>query len=235
MSKADESYQRGSAAFEAGEVFDALADLGEAAEQGHVAAAKLLGHIYSTGIEVDRSKAKAAKWYTMAAERGDANAREHLARVLPGDLTLEEVRANLARATQGALELARRLVIQPLPDSVLYLLDVGGSNTSVQLENGARKIELGAVNDPLPLDQALEWLWHDGHAAMWVDVNARRIDGAHTWIGLMRSRGFVGLHKALYHQAEGYPPFHVTGLFAPPGWKSVEADGRFKLGWMYDQ
>jgi len=255
---ADHLYYRGLATHESGgDIESALTALREAVEQGHAGAAVYLGQVYSFGMRVPRDEVEAIKWYTIAAERGYPGAKERLDKLVsaqlleevgdyptepkrlpsagPGEIRLEGIRANLANAAESALSLARKLVLQELPDQLLFLLDTAASGPSVMLEYGERRVGLGTTDDPQPLNKAVEWLWHDGHAAMWVDVNARRADDQFTYIGLMRSRGFVARPDRLYHKAEGYPPFHVTGLFAPANWESVEKNGRFKLGWMYDK
>ena len=153
---------------------------------------------------------------------------------LAGSFTREQVAAPLERAATAALARARRTFAQQLPESVLFVLD-SGTALGVHVERGARQIEIGKLNQPKALAEAVDWLWYDGPVPMWVNIYAQRADERHTYLALTRARGFIAEAKRLYHVNEGYPPFHVTGLVAPPGWTSVEKDGRFKLGWVYDQ
>ena len=52
-----------------------------AADQGHIHAQYNLGLMYDLGLGVTQSYSEARKWYTLAANQGDGDAKERLDRI----------------------------------------------------------------------------------------------------------------------------------------------------------
>src|SRR5579885_3542871 len=61
-------------AYQRGYYLTAINEATKRAQQNDPAAMTLLGEIYSQGLGVPRDDAKAAQWYKLAADRGDAHA-----------------------------------------------------------------------------------------------------------------------------------------------------------------
>ena len=68
-------YQKGFDAYNRGDHATALSELKPLAEQGNAIAQSNLGWMYSNGKGVTQDDKTAVKWYTLAAEQGDARAQ----------------------------------------------------------------------------------------------------------------------------------------------------------------
>ena len=58
----------------------------QSAEQGYITAMTAVGYLYSAGKEVPLNDVEAAKWFRMAAEKGDAVAQVNLGRLLVNEM-----------------------------------------------------------------------------------------------------------------------------------------------------
>jgi hypothetical protein len=76
--EADDAFQRGVAAYKAGDAATALAEFRTAAELGTPVAQFNLGLLYATGQGTPKDEAQAAKWWRKAAENGLADAQNNL-------------------------------------------------------------------------------------------------------------------------------------------------------------
>jgi hypothetical protein len=135
-----------------------------------------------------------------------------------------------------ALELARSTVTDELPSSVRFLLKPNSSHSSDPLYDDEEifpedtRPEQPYVG-PLNEDEAVAWLWRHGKVPEWIDLAVLRQDGRHSYFGLLCCGRFTGQDYLLYHQDEGYPPFHATPPRPPDGWQDLARDGRFSLYW----
>ena len=68
-------FDKGFAAYEAGDYATAFVEFSELAEQGYADAQYNLALMYDNGEGVTQDYAEAVKWYTLAAEQGDATAQ----------------------------------------------------------------------------------------------------------------------------------------------------------------
>lgn len=84
---------------------------------------------------------------------------------------------------------------------------------------------------PMTDQEVVELLWREGMVPEWIDVTPYSSDGTGTYFQLRCCGRFASKDDLLYHKEERYPPFHAPGVIIPPGWKSVEKDGRFDLHW----
>lgn len=73
---------------------------------------------------------------------------------------------------------------------------------------------------PYDEEQVIERLWRDGYVPVWIDVTPYEEDGKDTYFELRCAGRFSNDEAILYHQKEGYPPFHRFGPIIPSGWKS---------------
>lgn len=71
-------YQKGLAAYDAGDYAKAMSIWLPLAEKGDVPAQRGVGKLYEKGRGVDRDFAKAIRWYRPAAEKGDAESQYRL-------------------------------------------------------------------------------------------------------------------------------------------------------------
>jgi TPR repeat protein len=68
-------FNKGMAAYAAGDFATAAKEFNKAAEQGDADAQLLLGIMYNNGEGVLQDYKEAVKWFRLAAEQGDANAQ----------------------------------------------------------------------------------------------------------------------------------------------------------------
>lgn len=73
-----QDFDKGEAAYQAGDYATALQELGPLAEQGNAEAQFTLGFMYQFGAGVLQDHAEAAKWYKQASLQGMAKASENL-------------------------------------------------------------------------------------------------------------------------------------------------------------
>ena len=73
-----QDFQKGLAAYEAGDYATALEEWRPLAEKGSAASQFNLGLMYGNGTGVLQDYAEAVKWYRLAAEQGDASAQYNL-------------------------------------------------------------------------------------------------------------------------------------------------------------
>ena len=59
--------------------------------------------------------------------------------------------------------------------------------------------------------QARKYLWVDGNIPQWVNLSVHAADSQYTYIEVAVCDRLADDDRALYHQREGNPPFHVLG------------------------
>ncbi|MCM8543566.1 MAG: hypothetical protein NE328_25075 [Lentisphaeraceae bacterium] len=70
-------------------------------------------------------------------------------------------------------------------------------------------------------------LYKNEEIPVWVDLFVGYYDDNYTYIEVTFSEDYTNDESLLFHQKEGYPPFHAVGPTVPEGWKSIEEDGSF--------
>lgn len=136
----------------------------------------------------------------------------------------------------AAVSFARRFVVQELPEEKMFLLHLNQSydgNPLVDDEETYPEDSLPGGKPPEPLleDQVISRLWRDGKVPEWVNLCVQAQDDTFTYIELLCCGRYTAQDENLYHQHEGYAPFHVLGPDLPIGWRSIEESGRFDLYW----
>lgn len=75
----------------------------------------------------------------------------------------------------------------------------------------------------------VECLWRSGKIPVWIDITPYETDGVFLYLKLLCCGRFTDDEGLLYHQREGYPPFHLFGPVQPVGYRGLEQDGKFDL------
>ena len=81
----------------------------------------------------------------------------------------------------------------------------------------------------LDLQQCCDWFYRSGKVPEWIDVCVTQVDNNFTYLRLLCCGRFTKNGMYLYHQEEGYPPFHATMPVSPHDWESLEKDGKFSV------
>jgi hypothetical protein len=137
------------------------------------------------------------------------------------------------RAATLCRHFAQQFVVEELPESLRF--DFAAARRPV---DAARRIKFlgGRLLTPAQLlavepVRARKYLWVDGKIPQWVNFTVHAADAEHTYIEVVVCDRLTADDRALYHQREGNPPFHVLGPALPPGWVSLAESGKFSLGW----
>ncbi|HEV2799606.1 MAG TPA: hypothetical protein VGW12_03870 [Pyrinomonadaceae bacterium] len=85
---------------------------------------------------------------------------------------------------------------------------------------------------PLTAEEVVNYLWREGKVPEWIDINVHSSDKSYTYLRLLCCGRYTAADQLLYHQQEGSPPFHKGSPYIPPGWESVEKNGKFDVEWM---
>ena len=82
---------------------------------------------------------------------------------------------------------------------------------------------------PRSAEEVVAQLWRDGKVPEWIDITPYEVDGNCLYSELLCCGRFTDREEILYHQREGYPPFHSPGPVLPIDYRSLEQDGKFDL------
>ena len=117
---AAQDYEKGLAAYEAGDYATALQEWTPLAEAGDADAQFSLGFMHYLGKGVPKDYANAGKWYRLAAVQGSANAQAHLAGMygdgfgVPQDRVMAHMWYNISAANGDLFAVVLRDIISNL-------------------------------------------------------------------------------------------------------------------------
>jgi hypothetical protein len=142
----------------------------------------------------------------------------------------------LREAGHRVLLFARGYVLQQLSDDVAYRVYPnqsydGNPRVGDEVVFPDDSMPEGEFLGPWSGEQVVEHLWRAGKVPEWIDARVESEDGQRTFIALECCGRFTASEELLYHRPGGLAPFSIKSPFLPPGWKGVEAAGRFDLHW----
>ena len=134
-----------------------------------------------------------------------------------------EFEQSLRRATQAAIEVARRVVINNLSDSARYWASIGfedGRGPPIDGEEVRKELSLpdDVYHGPWTTEQVVDYYWVAGTVPIWIDAVVRDVDEGHTFIWLSGSVVFTAIEDRL-RRADGCPPFGILGPSPPRNWE----------------
>lgn len=151
-------------------------------------------------------------------------------------MTREEFSGNFRKAAERSHELALMTVENELRPPFSFLVKLNQSYDGNKLAKGEiifpeiRAKESDPVG-PLIHDEVIGLLWRESFVPEWVDITPWEATNEGMKFQLRCCGRFTDGKPHLYHEAEGYPPFHSPGVWRPPDWESMEKSGRFDLNW----
>lgn len=159
-----------------------------------------------------------------------------------GEICIQEImdkstfERNLTKATEMVLPFSCEFLTNPLPASCRYLIFPNQSFDGNPLEGDEEvfpeeTLPNGTFLGSFDASQVVDHLWRNGKVPEWINVTVYSYDQKHSYLELLCCGRFTAMKKFLYHQSEGYTPFHVLGPALPPHWESVEVNGKFDLYW----
>ena len=127
----------------------------------------------------------------------------------------------LRRAASKARDFAQGFVEEALPAELRFRIELNASYDGNPLHAGERLFP--ADRDPhrrralSNVDEAgaLAAFWRDGLVPEWIDLSVVGETGTATLLGALTCGRFTADEGLLYHQGEGYAPFHVLGPSLP--------------------
>lgn len=133
----------------------------------------------------------------------------------------QEFAQRFRAAAVGARSFAQTLVLEPLPESLCFRVVLNASYDGNPLDPDERVYpEDSSMQRGLSLlrcteQEVVELLWRDGLVPEWIDLSVCTRLGDATVIEACCCGRFTANAELLYHQGEGYPPFHVLGPTFP--------------------
>jgi hypothetical protein len=133
-------------------------------------------------------------------------------------------------AANTCLRFTRRIVTEELPSELRF--DIPWTRLD---SNGMPSVD-GKLLRPEEISargyvETRKMLWVDGKVPQWVNFTVCRHTPEYTVIDVRSCGRFFENDEDLYHQREGYPPFHVLSPPLPKGWISKEQSPKFSLYW----
>ncbi|WP_020474958.1 hypothetical protein [Zavarzinella formosa] len=128
-------------------------------------------------------------------------------------------------------EFAQRFVVEDLPTTLRF--DFIAANRTPNEKGlipflGGRLLTPGQLRGAEPV-QARKYLWVDGKIPQWINLSVQAADAGFTFIQVCACQRVTADDRALYHQQEGIPPFHILSPHLPHDWISPEKSGKFSL------
>lgn len=125
-------------------------------------------------------------------------------------------------ASAKARDFARECVEEPLPDAMVFRVRLNASYDGHALHADERTFpedDVVAVARTLRTsDEVVQLLWRGGLVPEWVNLDVVGEIGDATVLEVVSCGRFTANLSLLYHEHEGFPPFHVLGPTLPPGW-----------------
>ena len=148
--------------------------------------------------------------------------------------------AHLRKAAEVARDFAATMVSEPLPERIAFDLHLNQSYDKHRDIEHERVFPDDSLRDPASLRNLSHAeveceLWRESCVPAWVDLAVCDVRNETTVISALCCGRFTKNEDFLYHRYEAYgggvPPFSTKSPPLPPGWESVEKDGRFSLYW----
>ena len=136
------------------------------------------------------------------------------------DISKKGFEKNFSCASAQAIEFARTLVTNNLPNLVRYKVLLGGSYDGNPLENNEHTYPENYSNSERYIDtkeDVLKLLWRNGEVPEWINVAVESATNEYTVMRLDCCGRYSNKADLMYHANEGKAPFHVLGPPEPSG------------------
>lgn len=146
---------------------------------------------------------------------------EYLKALEAVDISRDSFKRNLISAANYAVEFARTLVSNNLPNKIRYVVFLGASYDGNPLEEGECTFPEDYSQRERHFDESesvVNLLWRDGKVPEWINVIVQSETPEYTNVKLECCGRFSDKAENLYHVNEGRAPFHVLGPNLPQGY-----------------
>jgi hypothetical protein len=139
-------------------------------------------------------------------------------------MDLTEFGARFRLATERAHEFAKQYVVESLPQRRVFRVRLNQSydeTASAVFERHPEDSTEARARQLLRCDEAtaVAAMWRDRKVPQWADISVVGEERDATVLQVVVCGRFTNDEALLYHQREGYPPFHVVGPSLPPRWE----------------
>ncbi len=140
--------------------------------------------------------------------------------------------ANLKLATETLLPFAQSYLIDTLPLKLRYLVFLNQSFDGNELVENEKlfpedSLSGNRVKEFDNEEQVLDYLWRNEKIPEWINLSIHSYDENFTYISLICCGRFTAENRLLYHEREGYQPFHVLGPNLPVDFENLKKVGNF--------
>jgi hypothetical protein len=151
-------------------------------------------------------------------------------------MSREEFSQNFMKATLRLHTLALMAVENELKQPFSFLVKLNQSYDGNPLAKGKvipreMRARGGTSVGPLSHEAVVSLLWRDGLVPEWIDITPWQATADGLTFQLLCCGRFATGEPHLYHNKDGYPPFHAPGVLIPIDWESVEESGRLDVNW----
>ncbi|GAA6151564.1 hypothetical protein [Pseudoteredinibacter isoporae] len=136
------------------------------------------------------------------------------------DISREAFERNFLDASRHALEFARTLVVDELPDKIKCIVFLGASYDGRPLIGDEITFPEDCKENMRTFEsyeKVIKLLWREGKVPEWINVSVISEEKGFTNIRLDCCGRYSGDPEKIYHAQEGRAPFHVLGPPIPPG------------------
>ncbi len=129
-------------------------------------------------------------------------------------MTKENFAAYLHAATQAAIAFTRPQCWNNLPTEVEFTITPDNFDENApflnELEMRHFEVRKKELNRCFCAKEVVEKLWIDGQVPVWINISVHKAGSQKTTVELLIDRRLRRNSTDIYHQQEGYPPFHVV-------------------------
>jgi hypothetical protein len=143
-------------------------------------------------------------------------------------MTKEDFATHLHSATQAAIDFTRTQCWNTLPADVEFIIRPDNLDENAPYLNDLEirhfKERKSEIKSRFNAKEAIEKLWVDEQVPVWINMTVYKAGSQKTTIELLIDRRLRRESADIYHQQEGYPPFHIL-VSIPP--YLLDKQGRF--------
>ncbi len=146
-----------------------------------------------------------------------------------------QFRENLDAATKLLMEFSQEFLIDELPLHYAYLIFPNQSYDGNPLAGDEELFPEDSLfsnnENGYSRDEVIKFLWRKNKVPEWINIMVHSYNEKLSYISLICCGRFTADDQLLYHEREGYQPFHILGPNLPPNFENIEKIEKFNLAW----
>jgi hypothetical protein len=144
---------------------------------------------------------------------------------------------NLIKAVETLLPFAQSFLIEKFPLEFQFVVFLSQSYDNIDKLIGDEtlfpkdSLKENKVKIFHSTEQIVEFLWRNRKIPEWINLFIHSFDDEKTNIAVICCGRFTADEKLLYHENEGYQPFHILGPYLPPNYSDSINPEKFNFFW----